>query len=236
MPGTTPTSRWPESRCGGLRAGETHLVQEEALTSFRMQCQSPRRRNSRRYGENGPGRTSLSRRKGDGVGGGPGGPGIRAHADDSGAGSATAASEDTAICSSVSDLAERGGTSTLTKLLKQQLCPLHVCAHPSPPATWESGPEPSETLCLVPCRNFHKTGRRKRSGFVRLLELVGAQLHVGLPGQTTWAARPVCWGHSEPCGSPTAPVTSVVATQASPLWSSARGSLLTSLECKLPSL
>ena len=135
MPGTTPTSRWPESRCGGLRAGETRLDQEEPLTSFRMRCQSPRRRNSRRYGENGLGPTSISRRKGDGVGGGPGGPGIRAHADDSGAGSATAASEETAICGSVSDLVERGGTSTLTKLLKQQLCPLHVCAHPPPPAT-----------------------------------------------------------------------------------------------------
>lgn len=135
-----------------------------------MRCQSPRRSSGGRFGENGLGPTSLSRRKGDGVGGGPGGPGTGARADDPGAGSAPATSEETAICS-VSALAERGGTSTLIKLLKQQLCPLHVCTHPPPPANWESGPEPSETLCLVPCRNFHKIGRRRRSGFVLLLEL-----------------------------------------------------------------
>lgn len=72
-------------------------------------------------------------------GGGPGGPASGLVRMTQAQAQPPAAPEETAICS-VSDLAERGGTSSLIKLLKQQLCPLHVCIHSTPPANWESGP------------------------------------------------------------------------------------------------
>lgn len=100
----------------------------------------------------------------------------------------------------------KGGTSALAEAAEAAAISSPRLLHPPPPANWESGPEPSETLCLVPCRNFHKTGRRKIPEFVLLLELCWS-LAPRQPSQADhMGSAASVLGHSEPCGSPTTPV------------------------------
>lgn len=82
--------------------------------------------------------------------------------------------------------------------------------------------------------SFYEVGRKQRPELEFLLKLSGAQFHLCLLSQTTWAAKAAGWGYDEPCSSPTTSPPCSLATNGHLPQHLAGDSLRTSLECELP--